>query len=411
MGSGQLAWDCLIHGLHLARLGAGAGLGELRDAAIATRGERIAWLGPAQEGLARAASAGIPTRDLHGAWALPGLIDCHTHLVYGGHRAAEFEQRMNGASYEEIARAGGGIQSTVNATRSATDARLLQVAVQRASRLCAEGITTVEIKSGYGLSLDQELRLLRIGRAVGRELPLTVLTTFLGLHALPNELRERRADFVGAVTGPWLDEVVRQGLADAVDAFCEGIAFTAAETQRFLEAAQAHGLRAHLHAGQLSDLGAAQLAAHHGALSADHLEFVDEEGIAAMASAGTVAVMLPAAYYTLRQDHPPPVAALRRAGVRMAVATDSNPGTAPCTSLLLAMNMACTLFRMTPEEVLTGVTRHAAAALGLADRGELAPGLRADISFWKIERPAELCYALGANPCIAVLQGGKWRSS
>ncbi|MBS0400828.1 MAG: amidohydrolase family protein, partial [Proteobacteria bacterium] len=213
------------------------------------------------------------------------------------------------------------------------------------------------------------------------------------------------------VAGPWLDEVVRQGLADAVDAFCEGIAFSAEETAKFLDAARSHGLRAHLHAGQLSDLGAAQLAAHHDALSADHLELIDEVGIAAMAAAGTVAVMLPAAYYTLRQDHPPPVAALRRAGVRMAVATDCNPGTAPCTSLLLAMNMACTLFRMRPDEVLAGVTRHAAAALGLADRGRLTPGLRADISFWKIGRPAELCYALGANPCVGVLQGGKWRAS
>lgn len=411
MGSDQTAWDSLVHGVHLATLASGAGLGEMRDAAIALRGERIAWLGPAQEGLAIAARAGTATRDLRGVWAMPGFIDCHTHLVYGGNRAAEFEQRLNGASYEEIARAGGGIQSTVHATRSATDAVLLGATVQRAARLCAEGITTLEIKSGYGLALDQELRLLRIARAVGRELPLTVRTTFLGLHALPNELRDRRADFVEAVTGPWLDEVVRQGLADAVDAFCEGIAFTAAETMRFLEAAQARGLRAHLHAGQLSDLGAAQLAARHDALSADHLEYIDAAGIAAMAAAGTVAVMLPAAYYTLRQDHPPPVAAMRRAGVRMAVATDCNPGTAPCTSLLLAMNMACTLFRMTPEEVLAGVTRHAAAALGLADRGVLAPGLRADISFWKIERPAELCYALGASPCVGVLEGGKWRAS
>jgi len=411
MDSDQLPWDFLVHGVHLATLDAASGLGEMRDAAIAVRGDRIAWLGPVQEGLALAARTGAATRDLQGVWAMPGFIDCHTHLAYGGDRAAEFEQRLNGASYEEIARAGGGIQSTVNATRSATDARLLQVTLQRALRLCAEGITTLEIKSGYGLNLDQELRLLRIGRAVGRELPLTVRTTFLGLHALPNELRERRADFVEAVAGPWLDEVVRQGLADAVDAFCEGIAFSAEETAKFLDAARSHGLRAHLHAGQLSDLGAAQLAAHHDALSADHLEFIDEEGIAAMAAAGTVAVMLPAAYYTLRQDHPPPVAALRRAGVRMAVATDCNPGTAPCTSLLLAMNMACTLFRMRPDEVLAGVTRHAAAALGLADRGRLAPGLRADISFWKIDRPAELCYALGANPCVGVLQGGKWRAS
>lgn len=411
MGTDPLSWDFLIHGVHLVTLDAAEGLGEMRDAAIAVRGDRIAWLGPVKEGLAMAARAGAETRDLGGAWAMPGFIDCHTHLVYGGDRAAEFEQRLNGASYEQIARAGGGIQSTVRATRAATDAQLLQATLQRAARLCAEGITTLEIKSGYGLTLEQEMRLLRIGRAVGCELPLTVRTTFLGLHALPDEARERRGEFVAAVAGPWLEEVARQGLADAVDAFCEGIAFSTDETAAFLDAAQSRGLRAHLHAGQLSDLGAAQLAARFEALSADHLEFIDEAGIAAMAAAGTVAVMLPAAYYTLRQDHPPPVAALRSAGVRMAVATDCNPGTAPCTSLLLAMNMACTLFRMRPDEVLAGVTRHAAAALGLTDRGVLAPGLRADLSFWRIGRPAELCYAMGANPCVGVLQGGKWRPS
>ena len=411
MTGDPLPWDCLIHGVHLATLAQPHGLGELRDGAIAIRGGRIAWLGPAAQGLAQAASMKVPTRDLRGAWATPGLIDCHTHLVFGGNRAAEFEQRLNGASYEEIARAGGGIQSTVNATRAATDEALLRAAVQRAARLCAEGVTTVEIKSGYGLTLEQELRLLRIARAVGGELPLSVQTTFLGLHALPAELRERRGDFVDAVSGAWLDAVVEQKLADAVDAFCESIAFTPAETERFVQAARARGLGVHLHAGQLSDLGAAQLAARHGAWSADHLEYVDEAGIAAMAAAGTVAVMLPAAFYTLRQDHPPPVAALRRAGVRMAVATDCNPGTAPCTSLLLAMNMACTLFRLTPEETLAGVTRNAAAALGLADRGVLAPGLRADLAFWQIERPAELSYALGANPCIGVIQDGRWRSS
>ncbi len=411
MTDDALPWDSLIHGVHLATLAQAVGLGELRDGAIAIRGERIAWLGRAGEGLERAARMNAPTRDLRGAWATPGLIDCHTHLVYGGNRAAEFEQRLKGASYEEIARAGGGIQSTVNATRAATDDELLHAAVQRAARLCAEGVTTVEIKSGYGLNLEQELRLLRIARAVGGELPLSVQTTFLGLHALPTELRERRGEFVDAVSGAWLEAVVEQKLADAVDAFCEGIAFTPAETERFVRAARARGLGLHLHAGQLSDLGAAQLAARHGAWSADHLEYVDEAGIAAMAAAGTVAVMLPAAFYTLRQDHPPPVPALRRAGVRMAVATDCNPGTAPCTSLLLAMNMACTLFRLTPEETLAGVTRNAAAALGLADRGVLAPGLRADLAFWQIERPAELSYALGANPCVGVIQGGRWLPS
>jgi len=411
MTADPLPWDCLIHGVHLATQAPAPAGAEIRDGAIAIRGERIAWLGSAAEGLERAARMKTPTRDLRGAWVTPGLIDCHTHLVFGGNRAAEFEQRLNGATYEEIARAGGGIQSTVNATRAATDGELLRAAVQRAARLCAEGVTTLEIKSGYGLNLEQELRLLRIARAVGDELPLSVQTTFLGLHALPPELRERRGEFVEAVSGAWLDAVVEQKLADAVDAFCEGIAFTPAETERFMRAARARGLGVHLHAGQLSDLGAAQLAARYCAWSADHLEYVDEAGIAAMAAAGTVAVMLPAAFYTLRQDHPPPVPALRRAGVRMAVATDCNPGTAPCTSLLLAMNMACTLFRLTPEEALAGVTRHAAAALGLADRGVLAPGLRADLAFWQIERPAELSYALGANPCVGVMQGGRWRTS
>ena len=411
MAGEPLPWDCLIHGVHLATLAQERGLGELRDGAIAIRGEHIAWLGAAAEGLARAAQMQTPTRDLRGAWATPGLIDCHTHLVFGGNRAAEFEQRLNGASYEEIARAGGGIQSTVNATRAASDAQLLQAAVRRAARLCAEGVTTLEIKSGYGLNLEHELRMLRIARAVGEELPLSVRATFLGLHALPLEMRDHRAEFVAVASGEWLDAVVAQRLAHAVDAFCEGIAFTAAETERFVQAARARGLGVHLHAGQLSDLGAAQLAARHGAWSADHLEYVGEAGIAAMATAGTVAVMLPAAYYTLRQDQPPPVAALRQAGVRMAVATDCNPGTAPCTSLLLAMNMACTLFRMTPEETLAGVTRHAAAALGLSDRGVLASGMRADLAFWQIERPAELSYALGANPCVGVMQGGRWRAS
>jgi imidazolonepropionase len=410
-GDTDQRWDLLISGVHLATLQGACGYGELRDAAIALRGDRIAWLGSAQQGRAAAAARGARVREFAGAWVTPGLIDCHTHLVYGGNRSLEFEMRLNGATYEQIARAGGGIQSTVQATQAATDDDLLRSALTRARRLCAEGVTTLEIKSGYGLELEQELRLLRTARSIGAQLPVSVRGTFLGLHALPPAFKDRREEFVAAVSGPWLDAVVAEGLADAVDAFCENIAFTLAETECLLRRARAANLGVHLHAGQLTDMGAAQLAARWQAWSVDHLEYVDETGIAALAAAGTVAVMLPGAFYMLRQDQPPPVAALRRAGVPLAVATDCNPGTSPCTSLLLAMNMACTLFGLTPEEVLAGVTRHAARALGLTDRGRLLPGLRADLAIWDIERPAELCYGLGANPCIGVVQGGNLHAS
>ena len=410
-GDADQRWDLLISGVHLATLQGASGYGELRDAAIAVRGDRIAWLGSAREGRGLASSRGARVREFAGAWVTPGLIDCHTHLVYGGNRSLEFEMRLNGASYEQIARAGGGIRSTVQATQAATDEALLRSALARARRLCAEGVTTLEIKSGYGLALEQELRLLRTARRIGEQVPVSVRGTFLGLHALPPAFKERRAEFVAAVCGPWLDAVLAEGLADAVDAFCENIAFTLAETESLLRRARAADLGVHLHAGQLTDMGAAQLAARWQAWSVDHLEYVDEAGIAALAAAGTVAVMLPGAFYMLRQDQPPPVAALRRAGVPLAVATDCNPGTSPCTSLLLAMNMACTLFGMTPEEALAGVTREAARALGLADRGRLLPGLRADLAIWDIERPAELSYGLGANPCIGVVQGGNLSAS
>jgi imidazolonepropionase len=380
--------------------------------ALAVKRGRIAWLGPSGEAVRRASSQHIPVEDCTGLWLTPGLIDCHTHLVYGGNRVEEFEQRLCGVPYEEIARAGGGIQSTVRATRAAGDDELAAAAGRRALRLMSEGVTTLEVKSGYGLDLDTERRMLEVARRLGRELPVSVKTTFLGLHALPPEYRDRRGAFVAAVSGPWLDRLASAGLIDAVDAFCENIAFTLEETEVFLRAARDLGLRAHVHAGQLSDMGAAELAARYDALSVDHVEYMSERGVAALAAAGTVAVLLPGAYFTLRQSTPPPVRALRAAGVPLAVSTDANPGTSPCTSILLAMNMACTLFGLTPEESLAGATRHAAQALGLQEEiGTLEVGKRADFALWRIERPAELAYNLGANPCEGVVFGGLLRRS
>jgi imidazolonepropionase len=404
----NLAWDYVLIGGHLASMVPDAGpYGALHNAALAIAGERIAWIGPAAEARQQAAARGTTALDATGLWLTPGLIDCHTHLVYGGDRAGEFEQRLLGASYEQISRAGGGINATVAATRAASDAVLRSSASSRARSLCREGVTTLEIKSGYGLELASELRLLRIARELGESLPLSVKTTFLGLHALPPEYAQDRQAFIDALSGPWLERVVQAGLADAVDGYCESIAFSIAETTQYLRAAQALHLPIHLHAGQLSDLGAAQLASRFRALSADHLEYLDHEGVQALASSGTVAVLLPGAYYTLRQTQPPPVALLRAAGVPMAVATDCNPGTSPCTSILLMLNMACTLFGLTAEEALAGVTRVAARALGtLSDRGTLEVGKRADLALWRIDQPAQLSYGLGINPCVAVVQGG-----
>ena len=406
-------WDQVWAGANIATMsGAGAPYGALEDAAIALKGERIAWLGSAAEGRRRAAAQRLEVHEAKGLWITPGLIDCHTHLVYGGNRVAEFEQRLCGASYEEIARAGGGIQSTVRATRTASTADLREAAMRRVRRLMAEGVTTIEIKSGYGLELSVERRLLEVARDLGAALPVSVRKTFLGLHALPPEFAANRQQFVQQVCGPWLKALVAEGLVDAVDAFCENIAFTLAETAQLLEAAKGLGLAAHVHAGQLSDMGAADLAAQWGALSADHLEYLSAQGAQAMAKAGTVAVLLPAAYFTLRQTTPPPVALLRQAGVRLAVATDLNPGTSPCSSILTAMNMACTLFALTPEEALAGTTRNAAHALGLQDElGSIAVGKRADLAFWRVERPAELSYELGANPCVGVMHRGGLRDA
>jgi imidazolonepropionase len=384
----------------------------MENAALAVKGERIAWLGASAEARWLAQAQGISIHDADGMWITPGLIDCHTHLVYGGNRVAEFEQRLCGVSYEDIARAGGGIQSTVQATRSSSREDLYESARARLARLMAEGITTIEIKSGYGLELAAERRLLEVARELGEKLPISVKKTFLGLHSLPPEFAAQRRRFVDEVSGPWLTALVAAGLVDAVDSFCEGIAFSLSETEQFLQAAKKLGLAAHLHAGQLSDMGAAQLAAKYAALSADHLEYLSAAGVRAMAEAGTVAVLLPTAYFTLRQTTPPPIALLREAGVPLAVATDSNPGTSPCTSVLLALSMGCTLFGLTPEEALTGATRNAARALGiLEDVGTIEVGKRADLAFWRIERPAQLCYDLGANPCAAVMYRGKMRDA
>ncbi len=381
--------------------------GLIEDGALAVQDGRIAWVGPRGE-LPAEWRTGSIEHDAQGALITPGLIDCHTHLVWAGDRAAEFEARLNGASYEDIARAGGGIVSTVKATRAADEADLLAQSRRRLRALLSEGVTTVEIKSGYGLSLEAEAKCLRVARRLGEVERVSVRTTFLGAHALPPEFKGRPDAYIDEVCR-MMGELHSQGLADAVDAFCETIGFSAAQTRRVFDRARALGLPVKLHAEQLSDSGGAELAASYGALSCDHLEWLTEAGVRAMAQAGTVAVLLPGAFYFLRDTRVPPLALLRQQGVAMAVSTDCNPGTSPCTSLLLMLNMACTLFRLTPQEALAGVTRHAAKALGLSDRGVLAPGLRADFVLWDVRSPAELSYALGLNPCRATFVEGQAR--
>lgn len=393
----------------LATLAGDTPWGWVANGALLTQGAHIVWAGDVAT-LPAAQTPHIQNEvDLGGALVTPGLVDCHTHLVYGGQRAAEFEQRLQGASYEEIARAGGGIRSTVAATRAASDAELLASATRRAQSLMAEGVTTVEIKSGYGLSEADEARCLRVARTLGETLPLNVRTTYLGAHALPPEFAGRADDYIDAICA-WLPALQHQGLVDAVDAFCENIGFTPAQTRRVFEAARALGLPVKLHAEQLSDQGGAALAAEFGALSCDHLEHLSEDGIRAMKAAGTVAVLLPGAYYFLRDTNLPPIAALRAHGVPMAIATDHNPGTSPGLSLLLMLNMACTLFRLTPEEALRGATLHSARALGLHDRGTLAAGQRADFCVWDLEHPNELAYWFGHNPCRRTIVGGLERT-
>jgi imidazolonepropionase len=396
----------LWHHARLATL-AGDGWGLIDDGALLTEGDRIAWVGPMAE-LPEAGRA-AEDHDLGGRLVTPGLIDCHTHLVYGGHRAAEAEMRLNGASYEAIARAGGGIRSTVAATRAASEDTLFDSADRRLAALMAEGVTTLEIKSGYGLSLEVEARCLRVARQLGRERRVDVRTTFLGAHALPPEFEGRADDYIGAVCD-WLPVLHAQGLVDAVDAFCETIGFTPAQTRRVFEAARALGLPVKLHAEQLSDQGGAALAASFGALSCDHLEHLSADGIAAMKAAGSVAVLLPGAFYMLRETKQPPIAALREAGVPMAVSTDHNPGTSPGLSLLLAAHMACSFFRLTPLEAVRGITVNAARALGLQDRGQLAAGQRADFVAWDLDHPNELTYWFGHNPCRRVVVAGQERT-
>ena len=368
----------------------------IRDAAIALQDGQIAWVGAAKE--IPDMFATFERHSLGGRVVTPGLIDCHTHIVHGGDRAVEFEMRLNGASYEEVARAGGGIVSTVKATREAAEADLLASALRRVDVLIAEGVTTIEIKSGYGLDIDTELRMLRVARAIGEAREVRVKTSFLGAHAVPAEYAGRDLEYIDEICIPALRAAHAEGLVDAVDGFCEGIAFQPSEIARVFDAAKALDVPVKLHAEQLSNLGGAKLAASYGALSADHIEYLDEDGVVAMAQAGTVAVILPGAFYTLRETQAPPIDLLRRHGVPMALATDINPGSSPMNSLLLALNMGCTLFRMTPEEALRGVTVHAARALGLTDVGTIAPGMRAELAVWDIAHPAELSYRIGFNP-------------
>lgn len=403
MGSGSV--DRIWTNARVATM-QGAELGLIDRGALAVTGDRIAWVGPMDK-LPADVKRGEQF-DCAGALLTPGLIDCHTHLVFAGNRAGEFEMRLNGASYEAIARAGGGIFSTVRLTREADEAELFRQAEPRVHALMNEGVTTIEIKSGYGLNIETELKMLRVARQLGERNALTVRTTFLGAHAVPPEFSGRADAYVDLVCDEMLPAVVAEGLGDAVDAFCDNIGFTQAQTRRIFEAARRHHLPVKLHAEQLSDQQGAVLAAEFGALSADHLEYLDERGVRALANSGTVAVLLPGAFYFLRETQLPPIAALREHNVPIAVASDLNPGTSPIVSLLANMHMAATLFRLTPIEILRGVTVNAARALGLEKgRGTLAAGLRADFCVWDIAAPAELCYWMGGVKPRQVVFGGK----
>ena len=396
-------FDGIAIGATLATLDADAGYGLVENAALAWKDGVIAYAGPHDPALESAATA---VHRFDGGVIAPGLVDCHTHLVFAGDRAAEFELRLQGASYEHIARAGGGILSSVRAVRAASEDALLAESLPRARALVADGATTLEIKSGYGLDFDNERKMLRVARRIGDELGVGVRTTCLAAHALPPEFANDPDGYIDAAIG-WLPALQAEGLIDAVDAFCEGIGFTPAQTRRMFEAARALGLPVKLHADQLSDLGGAALAAGFDGLSADHIEYTSDEGVRAMAAHGTVAVLLPGAFHVLRETKLPPLDALRAQGVPMAVATDCNPGTSPLLSLRQAMQLACTHFKLTPEEALRGATINAARALGLADRGVLRVGMRADFAHWRIRRPAELCYWLGGDLADGVFAGGK----
>ena len=392
---------------HLATMqeGQDANYGLIEDGAIVVQAERLAWVGFRAD-LPSQYRHGAMVHDARNALITPGLIDCHTHLVYGGQRANEFELRLNGASYEDIARAGGGIKSTVQATRMATEAHLLESAQKRLQNLMAEGVTTLEVKSGYGLSLAHEAKCLRVARQLAQQNPVNIKNTFLGAHAVPPEFANDAEAYIDSVVA-MMAPLKAEGLIDAVDAFCDRIGFTYAQTERVFQEAQRLDLPVKLHAEQLTDSHGASLAAKYGALSCDHLEWLSEEGAAAMAKSGTVAVLLPGAFYFLRETKLPPIEILRRHQVPMAISTDSNPGSSPCTSILLMLNMACTLMRLTPQEALAGVTRIAAKALGLKDRGVLRAEQRADFVLWDVDHPSELSYAFGSNPCLSRVWGGK----
>ncbi len=401
------AADHVWHNCRLATLAAGQpGLGITEDGLVAEKNGVIIYAGPKRD---------VPTRltsarwiDCEGRWITPGLIDCHTHLVYGGNRAEEFELRLAGASYEEIARRGGGIVSTVKATRQASEDELVSGAQSRLDTLIAEGVTTIEIKSGYGLELATEGRQLKAARRLGRENPISVKTTFLGAHALPPEYAGKSGAYIAAICNEMMPALAKDGLIDSVDAFCENIAFSTEETAQVFARARDLNLPVKLHADQLSNLHGAALAAQFNALSADHLEYADEEGVAAMARAGTVAVVLPGAFYFIRESQAPPIELMRKHGVPIALATDSNPGSSPLTSLLLTMNMGATLFRLTVDECLAAVTREAARALGLfGETGSLEAGKHCDLAIWDIERPAELVYRMGFNPLHARVWRGQ----
>ena len=402
-------WDRLWIDCHLATVDPSAeSYGIVRDGAVASKDGNLVYVGPAVDLPDAPERLATDVESLGGKWVTPGLVDCHTHLVFGGDRAHEMEQRLHGVSYEEIARRGGGIASSVRSTREASEDELVEQARPRLQALLDEGVTTVEIKSGYGLDLETELRMLRAARRLGEEMPVTVRTTFLGAHAFPPEYKDNPDAYVDLVCNEMLPKVAEEGLADAVDAFCEGIAFSPEQVSRVFDRARELGLDVKLHADQLSDLDGAALAARYGALSADHLEYTSENGARAMGEAGTVAVLLPGAFYMLRETQAPPIQAFRDHGVAMALATDCNPGSAPVLSLLTMASMACTFFRCTPEEALAGITRNGALALGLKDRGSLEVGKRADLAVWDIRHPVDFCYWLGARPNVGVIRGGEW---
>lgn len=393
----------VYQGAHLITLAHSTDWGVVRDGAVAVRAGRILWVGRLAD---LPACLDGERRSCDGLWMTPGLIDCHTHLVYGGDRIGEFERRLNGETYAAIAAQGGGILSTVRATRDADEEELYRSARRRLDHFIMDGVTTLEIKSGYGLNLESEIKMLKVARRLGEEAPVDITTTFLGAHGIPPEFAQDRAGYVSLICNEMIPAVARGGLATAVDCFCEHIAFSPQETHAVFDAARRHGLAIKIHAGQISDMGGAKLAAAMGALSADHLEYVSADAVEAMAAAGTVAVLLPGAFYALRETRRPPIEAFRAAGVPMAVASDCNPGSSPALSLRLMMNMACTLFGLTPLEALLGVTRHAARALGLTDRGALLPGLRADFALWDISEPAELAYAIGGSLCRQQISAG-----